>query len=266
MKYRFQKQEHLHQLSEDGKEWKSLTGTSSVVSVLSKPLSWWASGKAVELLGWLNPKKILGDVGNTRIQRASEVLDDIVGMSAKEYLDLLDKAYKNHATSLKESASKGVNLHSELENFVKGKMGLKPVREYDDRIQSFIKWSEENVEKYIASEANCYSERLWVGGVVDAVAEMEDGSLAIVDFKSSREAYPSQFLQASGYAIQIEENGLFSEDGEHTKKLDRSIEKLIVVPFGAEVVVPEVRININDYKKGFESAVNLYRLLGLEPK
>ena len=50
--YKFNKEKHLHTL--DG---IPLTGTSSVVGVLMKPLSWWASGKAVELLGWLNPKK-----------------------------------------------------------------------------------------------------------------------------------------------------------------------------------------------------------------
>ena len=60
MKYKFDesidpetgKQNHLHLL--DG---KPLTGTSSVEDVLSKVLTWWASGLAVEKFGWLNPKK-----------------------------------------------------------------------------------------------------------------------------------------------------------------------------------------------------------------
>jgi hypothetical protein len=43
--------EHMHYLDSI-----PLTGTSSVMNVLSKPLSWWASGKACEVLGGFRPR------------------------------------------------------------------------------------------------------------------------------------------------------------------------------------------------------------------
>lgn len=36
-----------------------------------------------------------------------------------------------------------------------------------------------------------------------------------MDFKSSKEAYLSQFFQIEGYDIAISENGIFDADGKH---------------------------------------------------
>ena len=52
MKYNFNSVEHLHSLDD-----KPLTGTSTVCGVLYKPLTWWAAGKTLEVLGWTNSKK-----------------------------------------------------------------------------------------------------------------------------------------------------------------------------------------------------------------
>ena len=93
---------------------------------------------------------------------------------------------------------------------------------------------------------------------------MKNGTLAIGDFKSSRDAFPSQFLQLGGYSLQIKRNGLFSKDGEHQKKLDKPISSLIVVPFGMTPVVPQIRYSVAEYEEGFKAAVKLYRLLGFE--
>ena len=258
--YKFDKENHVHTLNG-----KPLTGTSSVVGVLYKPLSWWASGKAVEVLGWTNAKKTKRE---DRLAIASAKFAQIKVLSDADYLTLLDTAYKAHSTQLHKSAKNGTDLHAVLERFVKTEMGKEGIKKLTSEeiqlIEPFIKWSKINVKKFIASEAHCYSKELWVGGITDAVAELNDGSVAVIDFKSSREAYPSQFLQTAGYAIQIEENGLFSENGKFSKKLDKPISKLIIVPFGADKVIPEIRTQINDYKEGFKCAVRLYRLLGMD--
>ena len=52
MKYRFEKEQHIHLLDE-----RPLIGTTTALSVLNKPLTWWASGLAVEALGWYNTKQ-----------------------------------------------------------------------------------------------------------------------------------------------------------------------------------------------------------------
>jgi len=256
MKYKFSKENHLHTLNG-----KPLTGTSSIVSVLAKPLTYWASGLAVAEFGWLNPKKFSPEECQKALQEKFKM---VKGLSDIQYGKLLDKAYRAHATNLKKTAKAGTDLHAELERFVKSEMGKNKENHFDKQIQPYIDWSKKNVKKYIASEAHCYSEKLWVGGIFDAMAELNDGNVAIIDFKSSRDAYPSQFLQSAGYVIQVEENGLFSQGGEHNKKIDQKITQLIIVPFGAEKVEPKIRNNIGDYKKGFEASVVLYRLLGLE--
>jgi hypothetical protein len=129
-----------------------------------------------------------------------------------------------------------------------------------------VDWAKANVKKFLWSEANCFDEELWVGGISDAGCELNDGRLAVIDFKSSKAAYPTSFLQTAGYAIQIEKNGLFHESGNANKKIGGKIEALIVVPFGAEVVLPEIRYEVEAYKTGFRQAVGLYRLLGMEEK
>src|SRR3990167_7993279 len=238
MKYQFNNEEHLHLL--DG---KPLTGTSSIGNVLAKPLTWRAAGLAVEKFGWLNPKKFSSEECAVACE---DGLDKVKKMERDEYAKLLTEAYYAHSKKLKDSAKTGTDLHAELEDYVKAMMKLKPVRKYDEKIQPFIDWADENVKRFIASEAHCFDEELWVGGITDCVAELNDGKLAIIDFKSSKEAYTTQFIQAGGYAIQVEKNGMFSEDGEHNKKLDGKIEVLIVVPFGAKEIVPEVRYNVKD--------------------
>jgi len=227
-------------------------------------LTWWASGKALEQLGWTNPKIVPKEEG---IKIAGKARKNFFITNA-DYYDWLQECYKNHATSLKESAEKGTDLHAELEKFVKAEMGIwnYEIEDLDKRILPFVNWAKENVKQFLWSEANCFDEELWVGGISDAGCELKDGRLAVIDFKSSKAAYPTSFLQTAGYAIQIEKNGLFHESGLANKKVEGRFGALIVVPFGAEVVMPEIRYEVEPYKLGFRQAVGLYRLLGMDEK
>ena len=258
--YRFDSNLHLHSLNEI-----ALTGTSSVIDVLAKPLTWWAAEcAAVECL---EAGIKIPTIREEYEQAKKSANKSIAIKELEKKYPIFKKARYAHNEYKKEAAGKGTDMHAELEHFVKAIMGKVPIRaDYDKKIRPFIDWTDENVKSFIASEAHCYSEKLWIGGIVDAVAELNDGSLAVIDFKSSKEAYVSQFIQAAGYSIQIDENGLFSEDGKHEKKLDRKIDTLIVVPFGAEEVKPEIRKNTQDYTDGFKCAVTLYRVLGIDKK
>lgn len=268
MKYQFIEQDgqHLHTL--DG---KALIGTSSVEAVLSKPLTWWASGKAVETLGWVYPKikkdgKVIGEISLEERLKVSEPIHFAIGNDTpEEYLNRLDEAYKAHLVKLRDTAKSGTNLHAELEKWVKYRMGIiTESGKIDEKISPFILWAEDNVKRFLWSEAHTFCKDLWVGGISDAGAELIDGRYAVIDFKSSKETYTNQFIQAAGYAIQIDKNGLWSKDGEMNKKLDKKIEALIIVSFGAEEIKPEIRYVVDEYKKGFEWCVGLYRLLGMD--
>jgi hypothetical protein len=241
--YRFDRENHIHTLDD-----KPLMGTSKVVGVIAKPLTWWASGLAVAELGWtkkLDPRKStpeqVKENASDRFLRANKALLQFRDMGPLEYFALLDKAYRAHADRLTKSADKGTGMHAELEAYVKdciahGGVPLEQSGAGSLPVRIFAAWACENVKRFLVSEGHCYSERLWTGGITDLLFEDKEGRLGIMDFKSSREAYLSQFMQIAGYDIAISENGLFDENGKLIYKPDRSIGFYAVFPFHASML------------------------------
>lgn len=257
--YAFNAKEHIHTYLG-----KPLMGTSTVVGVIAKPLTWWASGLACEKLGWINGKKRIDGKYTTipldkRIIAVEPTLAKIKEMGAEEYISLLDEAYKAHSVKLDKSADAGTDLHAELERYVKNTMENR-MATYDEKIQPFIDWALANVKKFIYSEMYCYSNTLWVGGISDCAVELNDGKVGIIDFKSSKESYESQFIQIAGYDLQISENGGFNEQGYPIFKLEKPIDFYAVVPFGSEKFTVDMRYNVGELKEGFKSAVVLWKL------
>ena len=180
-KYIDEKGEHLHTFNG-----VPLIGTSSVASVLAKPLTWWASGLAVMELGIPDSKVITKIKNKTATQEeidacmasVEERLEEIKAMSPKEFYKLLDKAYRAHSTTLKDKAEEGTDLHAELEKFVKWHMSEKKDNDFgqidavifEARIRPFIDWTFQNVKRFLWSEAHCYSEKMWTGGISDVGA------------------------------------------------------------------------------------------------
>jgi len=238
---------HYHELNG-----KPLIGTSTVTKVFPKVLTYWASGLACEKFGWSNPKNVFGQ---ERINRADSKLKEIQKMSVEEFLKLGDEAYKAHAQRLTDSAEAGTDLHAILEHFVKtGEIK-------DDKILPFTNWAKKNVKRWLWGEAHCFSEKLWTGGISDVGAELITGEYVIIDFKSAKEVYYSQFVQCALYAVQIEENGLFDKDGNLIKKLDKEIDGVCIVPFGAKVVEPKFNWDMEELRTTVNLAVNLYKIL-----
>ncbi len=270
MNYKFkdEKGEHLHEL--DG---TPLMGTSTVLSVLAKTLTYWAAGLAVAKFGWTNPKEVADK--ELRMALATDVRDGIKLMNAEEYLALLDEAYKAHATKLKTSATAGTDMHAELESYVKfcmEKNGGKPMGSLlktidngeemlkDAPADRFAIWAEENVKKFLISEGHVFSKTFRLGGIVDCVFEDKQGRICIMDFKSAKEVYMSHWLQCGGYDIQIAENGFFDKDGNQILKLERSVDYYAVFPFGAKTPEPQFNYNLVGLREGFLAALTLYKL------
>lgn len=259
---------HLHQLLQDG-EWKNLTGTTTIIDVLGKPLTWWASGKAVELLGWLKPEKqrikgvwkVLNE--KERIKKAKKYFSVLLKSTPEKYLKALDLAYRAHEDSKKEKAEAGTEMHEDLELYIRsclekdGKPYL--IENGDEKVKQFAAWAVQEVDRFIGSEVCCYSERLWVGGITDFVAVLKNGDWIIGDFKSSKEAYFSQFVQAGGYNVLLEENGGFTTDGKKLFDLDQPIKKYIIFPFGASSFAPKETVLTNTLEDCFNALVSAYR-------
>lgn len=268
-RYAFDEKKHLHLL--DG---QPLTGTSSVSSVIAKPLTWWASGLAVKEFGCPDGK-LLTKIKNRKATpeevkslhaSAGLMLENIKQMEVEAYVKLIDKAYRAHNTTLKDKAEEGTDLHAELERFVKDEMlGEKRMPDaYNKRIHGFIDWARNNVKTYLWSEAHCYSEKEWLGGISDVGYIANNGDIVLMDFKSSKEAYVTQFWQCAGYDIQISENGIFDPSGQLLGTPVQTFgpfNKYAVVPFGMEYPTPQFFEDIEGAKKAFLAEVLLYRMM-----
>lgn len=280
--------EHLHTL-----RGQPLIGTSSVADVLKKDgLTYWASGLAVAVFG-ATDGKVLTKIKNGKASEeekeamensAIEVLNQIKEMNLDDYILMLHKAYGAHAVKLKDSAQQGTDLHAELERFVKYCMKSKDILTatmfalegdqegnmtmFDKKISPFIFWTRENVKRFLWSEIHAYSEVLWTGGISDCGYEKNDGTIGVMDFKSSKDAYDSQFFQCAGYTIEIEENGGFDKDGNKVFELDgKKITELAVFPFGMENPEPKFYSKgVDIAKESFVAEVTLYKNMYFEKK
>lgn len=265
------KQNHTHYLND-----KPLMGTSTVLEVLSKPLQWWASGLAVGHLGWTSINEKYWEAGKyktrrapaePRLEAASGRLLEIKKMYPEEYLRTLDEAYKAHAVKLDASAQKGTDMHYELEKYIEGAIKFNQSQPYFDTqnphpaVVLFSEWAMVNVNRFIASEAYCYSKRLWTGGIVDVVYEDRYGKFGLLDFKSAQEAYDSHFMQNAGYDIAISENGIFTKEGELIMEMEQRFSHYAVLPYGLPEPQVSRKENTLDYQEGFEACVTLYRLM-----
>jgi hypothetical protein len=269
-KYIDENKEHMHTL--DG---KPLFGTSTVVKIIAKPLTWWAAGKALEPFGWTNSKLRINGKYRTvpdeqRLDHLRPILEGITKMGEKEYLSLLDSGYRAHDEVKKTAGVKGTDRHAILESYVKWcldknggvPLGVTDVFDVapDQIIQSFIVWALKNVKQFLWSEANCYSEELWTGGIADVGWLDHNDRVIGGDFKSSKEAYMDQFIQIAGYDLMLSENGGVDKDGNKKFDLPNPIQGYCVVPFGAPTLEPNFQWDVESLRKGFKAALHLHKL------
>jgi len=202
-KYRFNKKEHLHEILV-GEIWKPLTGCTTVLSVLAKPalISWAANMTA----GYLQDKL--------------EIIKNIP--SEEEWKMLLDEARKAHVRRKTEAGDYGTRTHESISSLIgmsiKKHGGFIPEAivdlsliglGLDKSVKNFIDWAAKNKVKFLESEKNIYSEKLFIGGIVDMICEI-DGQLWVGDIKTRGSGiYPDHFFQCAGYNIMLEEMGLY---------------------------------------------------------
>lgn len=262
IKYQFLQDKHVHQIFKDDK-WLNLMGTSGIPGVLNKNgLTYWAAGLAVGKLGWVSKKD--GDKFLSKAQRiavAQPVHEEIKNMTTESYLDLLDEGYTAHAKKLDSSATAGTDLHALAEEWIKGQIDGSN-KEPHPQIMPLVNWAKQHVDKWLWSEMHCYSETLWLGGISDAGYIDKQGRIAILDIKSSKDAYISQFIQCAGYDKQITENGGYTAQGKKVFDLEgKTIDYYTIFPFGMTNPTGQSRHNNEELKEAFDACVLLYKLL-----
>lgn len=243
MKYNYtdKGRKHLHSL-----EGKPLLGTSSIVRII---------GKGDALLQWgvdcgadyIHEKIIqFGGTGTVLESLPQWLLDS-------------RSAWK---TKRDASAEVGTLRHGVLETYIKDCMtnnGGAPIPVLDSEVQVFVDWALNNVKKFLFVERHVFSEEMWTGGILDLIFEDKDGAICLADHKSSKKAYLSQWIQIAGYDLQQRENGLYTPEGRQVSEpLD--ITRYYVFPFRSVPFAPEVRVNLDELREGFKSALRLYKL------
>lgn len=229
-RYEFDKVKHIHTL--DG---KPLTGVTIVLSVISKPaLIQWAANMAVEYIK---------DHATVRGEKTSIIPNSI-----------LDEAKTAHAKKRDKAGDWGTEVHAWIENWVmsqildSGEVKL-PSDEFKQMAcQNFVTWAIGNKVIFKESEKNIYSEGMWIGGIVDLVAEI-DGKIWICDIKTSSGIYPEAFFQMSAYDMCLKEMGLYKD-----------IEGHIVLNLRKDGVFEEKRsISNEENKEAFKACLTIYR-------
>lgn len=190
MEYRFDEKKHLHQLLVDG-IWKNLTGCTTVLGVVAKPaLIQWSANMAINYI---------------RDNKSRLIKEE------QSWEEILLAASKAHAKRKSSAGDKGKQVHFEIENHIKESMSGKTPEVYPTNIENFVKWVKDNKVKFLESEKNIYSEKLWIGGIVDFVCEI-DGKIWIGDIKTSGSGiYPEHFWQCAGYHLMLQDMKLYPD-------------------------------------------------------
>ena len=254
-RFSFNEADHVYLLDN-----KRMHGTTTVLEIMGKVLTWWASSLAVKEMGWINPKDE-GVTPQERLETAAKRLVEVKSMSPEGYLAFLDKAYRAHSVRLKDTASAGTDLHSAVEEWIRGEMTTAGTLLPDERLTSFIAWSKQNVKRFLASEICTYSERLWVGGKFDFIYEDNGGRIILADVKSAKACYYSQFVQMGSYDICLTESGGYTEKGDKVFTLPKPIDAHAVFLFGGPkgFTAPVLSNGTIRNKRSFESALQLYK-------
>ena len=196
---------------------KPLTGVTTVLRVISKGdgLLQWAVNLAVEAM-----------------QAGKEPQDAKVAWKTKR-----DTA-----------GTKGTDLHSEVESFVKACIHLdngNPTAGCHESVAPFKEWAQSEKIRFTASEQRVFSRDLWLAGTYDLLLE-KDGKKFIADVKTSKAIYPSYFYQMAAYRLMLEGMGV------------KDIEGAIVIRLNGGVET-QYRYDYDTDKDAFLGALAIYR-------
>jgi len=237
--YRFNKEQHIHQLLVDG-EWKNLTGITTILQVVAKPaLIQWAANMAVDYIESLV---------RTRSDGERYVLVDVPEFK---------EARTAHRKKKEEAGQKGTDVHALIEQEIKnaienthGFLSKKWKEQYDsEQILHFFDWALDNKVKFLDSEKHIYSKEYFLGGVCDFVCEI-DNEVWLGDIKTGSGIYPEHFWQTAGYQLLFEEMGVY-----------QNIKGHIVLNLKKDGSFDEKRsISNEDNRKAFLACLTIYRI------
>jgi hypothetical protein len=223
-----------------------MTGVTTVLGVLAKPaLIPWAAKMTAEWIRENCESRTLSVVDNAT--ESGEVRYD-VGESD------LNEAVKAHTKKKDEGAVGGKDLHSMVENYIKGCIELGgdavPSPEDHNGLQEFVKWATLNKIKFLTSETPTYSQEWFVAGTPDFTLE-KDGKKFVGDLKSYKKIFDRiPHFQCAAYAKMLTEQG---------EKFDGTV--IVNINKESFQLTEAWSFDLENDVKAFEAALVLYRQL-----
>jgi hypothetical protein len=184
--YEFDEFKHVHTLNG-----KNLIGTTTVLGIIAKP----------QLIPW---------AANEAVKYASANIKSDTKYSEEELVEIFKEAKVAHRKKKEKAGEAGTSVHEMIEKIIKnaientnGFIQVGPPE--NEQILRFVTWSIENKVKFLASEKHVYSEKMWIGGILDLICEI-DGKRLVGDIKTSSGIYPEAYIQCSAYSECLREN------------------------------------------------------------
>lgn len=129
------------------------------------------------------------------------------------YMYVANKGWDNAEDTLKKAGNRGTKVHNAISSLLLGnelrmddKLPNSDTGELEDitleeyeAIMSFVAWHKETKPKMLANEMVLFNEKYKYAGTCDFVCEIE-GQKWLIDFKTSKDIWPSHELQVSAYA------------------------------------------------------------------
>lgn len=221
--YKFDEKKHIHTLND-----KPLMGVTSVLGIISKPM----------LIQW-------------SANMACDFIQTIMQEGLPITLDVIKEARTAHRKKKEKAGDWGTEVHKAIEEWIKDKK--EPVLTQENQQEAFNhfkQWAEDNKVTFLESEKHLWSEKMWTGGIVDLVFEM-DGKKYIGDIKTSSGIYNEAFFQMGAYHLMLEEMGEAKD-----------IAGYIVINLKKDGTMDMKRAdNMTINQEAFLSALSLYKII-----
>lgn len=235
--FTFDPKEHLYKL--DG---KPMTGVTTVLGVIAKnALIQWAANEAVKF------------VRENQVSFSGDGFEGLIATSD----ELLEQARSAHRKKKEDAATKGTDVHAEIENLIKisieslnGRLIVPIIPHSNGQIQKFVDWATQSNVRFLSCEEPIFSESMWLAGTPDFTCEIE-GKKYVGDIKTYAKIWDRvPFLQMAAYRAMLEEMGHEDFAGS------------VVIRLGKDGTFEEkFSYAMEDDLAGFKAALTLYRVL-----
>lgn len=159
------------------------------------------------------PPKRYYEVDGQRYPRVTSIVNVLANPAI---VDWKLKVGKEEAARVSKDATDwGTKLHKNIELYnLHGEPWPECDAEVVGYLEPYINWFAENVARVIACERLCVSRLFGFAGTCDALVELTNGALAILDYKSSKTGpwdglKPDHGMQLAAYRLALAEEKLF---------------------------------------------------------